>query len=50
MEGYRPAPAALARRAGRKLGRPRLLIIGCGDVGLRIVSRLAARFRLLALT
>jgi nucleoside-diphosphate-sugar epimerase len=50
MEGYRPAPAALARRARRKLGRPRLLIIGCGDVGLRIVSRLAARFRLLALT
>jgi nucleoside-diphosphate-sugar epimerase len=50
MEGYRPAPAALARRAGRKLGRPRLLIIGCGDVGLRIVSRLSTRFRLIALT
>ena len=50
MECLRPAPAALARRAGRKLGRPRLLIIGCGDVGLRIVSRLAARFRLIALT
>lgn len=50
MEGSRPAPAALGRRAGRKLGRPRLLIIGCGDVGLRIVSRLAARFRLIALT
>jgi nucleoside-diphosphate-sugar epimerase len=33
-----------------KLGRPRLLIVGCGDVGLRIVSRLAARFRIYALT
>jgi nucleoside-diphosphate-sugar epimerase len=33
-----------------KLGRPRLLIVGCGDVGLRIVSRLAARFRIVALT
>lgn len=33
-----------------RLGRPRLLIIGCGDVGLRIVSRLAARFRIVALT
>ena len=49
MEFNRPAPphASLGRR---KLGRPRLLIIGCGDVGLRIVSRLAARFRLIALT
>ncbi len=34
----------------RKLGRPRLLIIGCGDVGLRIVSRVRARFRVIALT
>jgi len=37
-------------RPRRKLGRPRLLIIGCGDVGLRIVSRLAGRFRIVALT
>lgn len=34
----------------RKLGRPRLLIVGCGDIGLRIVSRLAGRFRIVALT
>lgn len=35
---------------GRKLGRPRLLIVGCGDVGLRIVARLRGRFRIVALT
>jgi nucleoside-diphosphate-sugar epimerase len=54
MELNRPAPSPHASRLGsrkpRKLGRPRLLIIGCGDVGLRIVSRLASRFRLIALT
>ena len=54
MELNRPAPSPHASRLGsrkpRKLGRPRLLIIGCGDVGLRIVSRLATRFRLIALT
>ncbi|MGE5713137.1 MAG: SDR family NAD(P)-dependent oxidoreductase [Betaproteobacteria bacterium] len=50
MESNRPAPSPPARRGRRKLGRPRLLIIGCGDIGLRIVSRLAARFRLIALT
>jgi nucleoside-diphosphate-sugar epimerase len=50
MEFNRPAPSPHASRGRRKLGRPRLLIIGCGDVGLRIVSRLAARFRIVALT
>jgi nucleoside-diphosphate-sugar epimerase len=34
----------------RKLGKPRLLIIGCGDIGLRIVARLKDRFRIIALT
>lgn len=41
------------RRGGRRLGRPRLLIVGCGDVGLRIVARLNAaspRWRIFALT
>jgi nucleoside-diphosphate-sugar epimerase len=33
----------------RKFGRPRLLIVGCGDIGLRIVARLADRFRVFAL-
>jgi len=50
MECNRPATSPHASRGRRKLGRPRLLIIGCGDVGLRIVSRLAARFRIIALT
>lgn len=37
-------------RRGRRFGRPRLLIVGCGDVGLRIVARLRERFRVVALT
>ena len=36
--------------AARKLGRPRLLVLGCGDIGLRIVARLRTRFRIVALT
>jgi nucleoside-diphosphate-sugar epimerase len=43
-------PAAQPPRGRRKLGRPRLLIVGCGDVGLRIVARVHARYRILALT
>lgn len=34
----------------RKLGAPRLLIVGCGDIGLRIVARVHRRFRVFALT
>lgn len=30
--------------------RPRLLIVGCGDVGMRLLPLLAGRFRVLALT
>ena len=30
--------------------RPALLIVGCGDVGMRVVRRLAGRYRLFALT
>jgi nucleoside-diphosphate-sugar epimerase len=33
-----------------KLGKPRLLILGCGDVGLRLVGLLKHRFRLFAVT
>ncbi len=44
-------PRAHARRGlRRKLGRPRLLIVGCGDVGGRILARVHSRFRVLALT
>jgi nucleoside-diphosphate-sugar epimerase len=50
MEWIRPALSPHASRQRRRLGRPRLLIVGCGDVGLRIVSRLSRRFRLIALT
>jgi nucleoside-diphosphate-sugar epimerase len=32
------------------MGRPRLLIIGCGDVGMRLIPLLQARFRVYALT
>ncbi len=37
-------------RTNKRLGKPRLLIVGCGDVGLRIVSRMRSRFRIIALT
>ena len=32
------------------LGKPRLLIIGCGDVGMRLIPLLRSRFRVFALT
>lgn len=32
------------------LGKPRLLIVGCGDVGRRLIPLLRARFRIIALT
>jgi len=34
----------------RTMRRPSLLIVGCGDVGLRVVRLLRGRYRLLALT
>lgn len=50
MEVNRPGSTVAPRHALGKLGRPRLLIIGCGDIGLRIVARLHRRFRIVALT
>ena len=50
MEVNRPGSMAAPRHALGKLGRPRLLIVGCGDIGLRIVARLHRRFRVVALT
>ncbi|WP_061541422.1 sugar nucleotide-binding protein [Collimonas fungivorans] len=35
---------------GDKLGKPRLLILGCGDVGLRLLALLKRRFRVFAVT
>jgi len=44
-------PAAGGAWRGRaRLGMPRLLIVGCGKVGLRIVARLNRRFRIIATT
>lgn len=37
-------------RPGRRLGRPRLLIVGCGDVGTRVLRLLATRMRVFAVT
>jgi len=33
-----------------KIGKPRLLILGCGDVGMRLLARLQERFRVYAVT
>jgi nucleoside-diphosphate-sugar epimerase len=34
----------------RKSGKPRLLIVGCGDVGMRLLPLVARRFRVFAVT
>ena len=34
----------------KKIGLPRLLVIGCGDVGMRLLPLLHARFRVFAVT
>jgi nucleoside-diphosphate-sugar epimerase len=44
MSGVNAADRAL------KLGRPRLLIVGCGDVGLRVLRLLGRRWQVLALS
>ena len=36
--------------AAAKPGKPRLLIIGCGDVGMRLLPLVCARFRVFAVT
>jgi len=45
-----PADSDKKPRGRRRFGRPRLLIVGCGDIGLRIVARLRDRFRIIATT
>jgi nucleoside-diphosphate-sugar epimerase len=46
-----PAQDRGARRSKQgRLAKPRLLIVGCGDIGARIVARLGKRFRIFALT
>src|SRR5260370_38458103 len=46
----RPPAATGAQGRRARLGKPRLLIVGCGKVGLRIVARLNRRFRVFATT
>ena len=46
---FRFVPANPTRALPRRFRRPRLLIVGCGDVGLRVAKLLADRWRLLAL-
>jgi nucleoside-diphosphate-sugar epimerase len=50
MEKETPAYSGNKPRGRSRFGRPRLLVVGCGDIGLRIVARLSARFRVVALT
>ena len=50
MKKATPAHSDRKPRGRSRFGRPRLLIVGCGDIGGRIVARLAARFRIVALT
>ncbi|GAB3627780.1 NAD(P)-dependent oxidoreductase [Pandoraea terrae] len=38
------------KNPSKKFGLPRLLIIGCGDIGMRCLPALRARFRVFALT
>ena len=38
------------KSANKHFGKPRLLILGCGDVGMRLLPLLRDRFRIFAVT
>ena len=40
----------MINKVAQKFGRPRLLILGCGDVGMRLLPLLRERFRIFAVT
>ncbi|MGV8892723.1 MAG: SDR family oxidoreductase [Burkholderiaceae bacterium] len=40
----------IEQSSAHRMGRPRLLIIGCGDVGMRLLPLLRERFRMFAVT
>ena len=40
----------MKNKQNSKLGRPRLLILGCGDVGMRLLPLVRTRFRVFAVT
>ncbi|MDQ9169909.1 SDR family oxidoreductase [Oxalobacteraceae bacterium R-40] len=41
---------SISKHSERRLDKPRLLIIGCGDVGMRLLPLLKGRFRIYAVT
>ena len=40
----------MKNRQSKKIGKPRLLILGCGDVGMRLLPLVRDRFRVFAVT
>ncbi|MCO5106460.1 MAG: hypothetical protein M9907_05220, partial [Burkholderiaceae bacterium] len=42
---FRFASRAVPRSLPRRFRRPRLLVVGCGDVGMRLLRQLAPRLR-----
>ncbi|MGV8899408.1 MAG: NAD-dependent epimerase/dehydratase family protein [Burkholderiaceae bacterium] len=40
----------IEQSSAHRIGRPRLLIVGCGDVGMRLLPLLRERFRVFAVT
>ena len=40
----------MRNRQSKKIGKPRLLILGCGDVGMRLLPLVRDRFRVFAVT
>jgi nucleoside-diphosphate-sugar epimerase len=40
----------MKNKDGKKVGKPRLLVLGCGDVGMRLLPLLRERFRIFAVT
>ena len=40
----------IVKKSGQKLRKPRLLILGCGDVGMRLLPLLREHFRIFAVT
>ena len=45
-----PYNAGMTSQTTRKIGKPRLLILGCGDVGMRLLPLLRDRYRVFAVT
>ena len=45
-----PAAVPASTESKHRLGKPRLLILGCGDVGMRLLPMVRDRFRVFAVT